>query len=120
MLLICFLQWRAMPGHQELVRDVAQVCELVRMWCSTRVDFLHFPREQNVLSDWVCGLALELQQDVDMVSLAPDLRKIMAPIDFTTQILATFSGERDDVCDPKCEKCDRLCVSDERLELWGC
>ena len=60
LLLIRFMQRQATPGRQELVRDVVQVRELVRSWRGTKVDCLHVVREQNVLADWACGLALQL------------------------------------------------------------
>ena len=64
------------------MRDVAQVQKMVRSWRSTKVDFVHVPREENVLADWAFSVALELQQDIDVVSLAPDLHEGMAaPVD---------------------------------------
>ena len=43
------------------MRDVAQVREMVRSGSSTKVDFVHVPREENVLADCACSVALELQ-----------------------------------------------------------
>ena len=61
---------------------MSRVRELVRSWRGTRVDFIHVPQEENVLADWAGGVALRLEEDVDVVRLVPDLREGMsAPID---------------------------------------